>query len=397
VFQIKGRGQPRVSLLLFLAVVAGALSAMLARSRSAGADQANPATVPPTTAPAAGAGAGDDPLLHAEYQQYKWSRNDPPVRMIAKDEGFCFLSEVGGHFAGGGEAASVYIGDDGFWYLGGHAAQDLWAKAYSIKLSRKIVASVVGPPNPADVAWRDTTPVLTHEGDQTTRELIAHELAAMPSDPEGMMALADDWRKTSETMTRKHQRLIEPHVFRLYDLAINNLSGAPRDAALHRLWAAQLALAQDRLDDLGAWHINGGDWSATPDGKIEGHGNSEIVLTNKLPPDCFIEFHMMPVEGIRTRIKFQGTDLYVGNEGFTHHIEVYGAETQRGVPFPYVSGDEMKIGIKFAGKGFELYINGELMSRGTRKTVPDNMGIAISAGDDWDGGTTRFWGFKITR
>jgi len=58
-------------------------------------------------------------------------------------------------FAGGGEATYVYIGDDGFWYLGGHAAQDLWAKAYSVKLSRKIVASVVRPPDPADVAWRE--------------------------------------------------------------------------------------------------------------------------------------------------------------------------------------------------------------------------------------------------
>jgi len=27
--------------------------------------------------------------------------------------------------------------------------------------------------------------------------------------------------------------------------------------------------------------------------------------------------------------------------------------------------------------------------------VPENMGISISSGDDWDGGTTRFWDFKI--
>ena len=359
------------------------------------ADPAAPATAPSTTSQAANL---SDDLLHVEYQQYTWNRNDPPVRMIAKDEGFCFLSEVGGHFAGGGEATSVYIGDDGFWYLGGHSAQFLYAKAYSVKLPHKIAATVVSPPNPADVAWRDAQPVLTREADKNIRELLARELTAMPSKPDELMSLADDWDKTSRDAPVEQRRVVEAHVFRLYEKAINRLvrpDGPGLVAARRRLGALQIAMSNRRLNDLGAWHINGGDWSTTPDGKIEGHGNSEIVLTNKLPPDCSIEFHVMPVEGIRTRIRFQGTELFVGNEGFTHHIEVYGAETQRGVPFPYSSGDEMKLGIKFAGKEFELYINGELMAKGTRKTVPENMGISISSGDDWDGGTTRFWDFKI--
>lgn len=53
-----------------------------------------------------------------------WHQGEPPVRLLRKEEGFCALSGVTGHFQGGGEAVRVYLGDDGYWYLGGESQQD---------------------------------------------------------------------------------------------------------------------------------------------------------------------------------------------------------------------------------------------------------------------------------
>lgn len=46
------------------------------------------------------------------------------MRLIRKDAGFCALSLVTGAFAGGGEIVKVWIGPDGFWYLGGQSGQE---------------------------------------------------------------------------------------------------------------------------------------------------------------------------------------------------------------------------------------------------------------------------------
>jgi len=53
-----------------------------------------------------------------------WRQGEPPLRLIREDEGFCALSLVTGHFQGGGEVVKVYVGDDGYWYLGGQSGQE---------------------------------------------------------------------------------------------------------------------------------------------------------------------------------------------------------------------------------------------------------------------------------
>ena len=53
-----------------------------------------------------------------------WHHGEPPVRLIRQDEGFCALTLVTGHFQGGGEVVKVYIGEDGYWYLGGQSGQE---------------------------------------------------------------------------------------------------------------------------------------------------------------------------------------------------------------------------------------------------------------------------------
>jgi hypothetical protein len=63
------------------------------------------------------------PGFKAEYKLHKWSKGQPPVRLIHKDDGFACLSGIGGAFHGGGESARVQLCDDGYWYLYGRSAQ----------------------------------------------------------------------------------------------------------------------------------------------------------------------------------------------------------------------------------------------------------------------------------
>lgn len=52
-----------------------------------------------------------------------WEQGQPPLRLIRASEGFCALTGVSGHFQGGGEGVRVYVGDDGYWYIGGKSMQ----------------------------------------------------------------------------------------------------------------------------------------------------------------------------------------------------------------------------------------------------------------------------------
>ncbi len=72
--------------------------------------------------------------FRAEVKEYRWSSGDKPVKMIAKSEGFCYLSMVGGGFRGFGEEAKVYVGPDDYWYLDGKTGgTPLRARAISVR------------------------------------------------------------------------------------------------------------------------------------------------------------------------------------------------------------------------------------------------------------------------
>jgi hypothetical protein len=62
--------------------------------------------------------------LGGQVETAKWSQGQPPVRLIRVEEGFCALTQVTGSFQGGGESVRVYVGDDGYWYLGGDSQQE---------------------------------------------------------------------------------------------------------------------------------------------------------------------------------------------------------------------------------------------------------------------------------
>jgi hypothetical protein len=72
-----------------------------------------------------------------EYKTFEWEHNAAPVKMIHKDEGFCYLADIGGAFNGGAEVARVYVGDDGFWYLHGSTGQGFMVvRAIAVKMTR---------------------------------------------------------------------------------------------------------------------------------------------------------------------------------------------------------------------------------------------------------------------
>ena len=394
-FVHQGRRRWTLPTLILAVGLSCAIPTLLQRSAHRARADEGSAPPPPAPPPAPSTAAGAESLT-TEYRQYEWQRGGAPVRMISKDEGFCFLSAVGGHFAGGGESVRVYIGEDGFWYLGGSAAQELWGKAMSVKFSHKLATSVVPAEDPNETAWHAGLPELAKSDDAAIKELAKRELAAMPSDPEGLMGLADAWNAATAKQELVERRLAEAHVLHLYAMATGKLDGDGLATARHRLDVLRIALANRQLNDLAEWKVAAGNWSATVDNQIEGSGDCVLDLKNPLPADCFLEFHVNVVEGMRPRIEFPGTGMEVGNEGDFHQFIVVGAETQRGVSVPYVNGQELKFGVKFAGKAFEFYSNGELMAKGTRTNVPQSLRVILSGGDGWSPGTTRFWGFKVS-
>jgi hypothetical protein len=72
--------------------------------------------------------------FRAIYSEAVWDVTTGPVKMIHKDEGFCFISGVSGRYEGNGEVANLTVEADGFWYLEGKAAQrTMTARAIGVR------------------------------------------------------------------------------------------------------------------------------------------------------------------------------------------------------------------------------------------------------------------------
>ncbi len=62
-------------------------------------------------------------IFRPEVSEYRWMHPEPPVKMLHKSEGVCFLSGLHGTLEGGGEGVKVALGDDGYWYLSGKSVK----------------------------------------------------------------------------------------------------------------------------------------------------------------------------------------------------------------------------------------------------------------------------------
>jgi hypothetical protein len=73
--------------------------------------------------------------FRALYSEAVWNPKTGPIKMISKDEGFCFISGVGGKYEGASEVARVYVGEDGFWYLDAQSRQNsMSVRAISVRI-----------------------------------------------------------------------------------------------------------------------------------------------------------------------------------------------------------------------------------------------------------------------
>lgn len=76
--------------------------------------------------------------LSLTYSFYDWKLGDKPVKMLHKDIGFCYLIGINGALSGGGEAAQITLGKDGYWYLSGRSlAGGLNLRAVGVKVAVK--------------------------------------------------------------------------------------------------------------------------------------------------------------------------------------------------------------------------------------------------------------------
>ena len=82
-----------------------------------------------------------------------WEQGQPALKLIRKEEGVCALTGVTGHFQGSGEQVRVYVGDDGYWYLGGTSHQEgVAADCVIVHFPSAAIAPSTPPTPPAPLA-----------------------------------------------------------------------------------------------------------------------------------------------------------------------------------------------------------------------------------------------------
>jgi hypothetical protein len=351
-------------------------------ARSAGAADQPPPPQPAAQAP-----------MRVDCVEYRWNRGDPPVRMIRKDEGVCYLAQVQGKFAGAGESVGVYVDDDGYWYLSGASGQEgVAASAIAVRFPGKWVVNVARAPS-----GRVLTDLgaLSKSDQAAVREAAAEELKpGAEADPETQFARATTWLTLAEKDASPLKGYMTGHAIDLLRSAAPALSEALAAKATKLADEHTVAFAAKHLNDLAHWDVAKGTWEATPDGKIRGAGDSGMTFRVPLPADGEYSFHVMVLEGMRPRVSFGGTGLTVGNEGYERVLDAHGAQAQRGVKFPYRYGQDLRVTVRFDGPDYEVLIGGELTSKGTRKTVPPSIKLRLSGGDDWSKGACLFWGLE---
>lgn len=160
--------------------------------------------------------------------------------------------------------------------------------------------------------------------------------------------------------------------------------------------ASPLAALNASLNRLTDWTVEEGIWSIVETGRLRGEGPSDIDFDPDLPPNATISFHMCVVKGMRPRIRFNGPDIYVGNEGYSRKINVHGkVKDLTGDALDYKNGEEIAVRVSFIGNDhFEVHLNDDVLT-GTCQPHA-KIHLRLSAGDWWSKGTTDFWDMHIT-
>lgn len=149
------------------------------------------------------------------------------------------------------------------------------------------------------------------------------------------------------------------------------------------------------LDRLADWTVDDGIWSIVESGRLRGEGPSMIDFDPDLPPQSTFSFHLCVVKGMRPRIYFDGPEIYVGNEGYSKKITVFGKVKElSGEALNYKNGQEIAVRISFVGSGrFELQLNDNILTGVCQPHA--KIHLRLSGGDWWSKGITDFWDMHI--
>jgi hypothetical protein len=109
-------------------------------------------------------GAGEISTNYHASWSFVWYQGWGPVPMGSTSDRFCFLTEVQGRFAGGGEAVHVYISGGG-WWLGGSSFQ-VGVKASALCIPRNYYSQNLNFTN--EYFWSQGN-YATHMGSDTNR------------------------------------------------------------------------------------------------------------------------------------------------------------------------------------------------------------------------------------
>jgi hypothetical protein len=238
---------------------------------------------------------------------------------------------------------------------------------------------------------------LTHiaKGDDMALKSLALQENKSAGTSEETLALAEGWFAAAKKEPEPIRESLQRHAIKLYNQGVKGKSGTELAAENKRFVGLKLAVASRDMNLLQNWKIANGKWTQAPDGKIRGDGNSRANFKQKLPQDFYIQFRMSVASGMRPRIYFGGTQMFIGSDGPTQHLSAHSTKSYRGVTRKYVNGEEMLIGVRFRGAHFDWYANGERIGRGERAVVPEYVTIGIRGGDNWSRGTTLYWDFKV--
>lgn len=161
-----------------------------------------------------------------------------------------------------------------------------------------------------------------------------------------------------------------------------------------------LAEKAKRLNDLTTWRVENGRWTQTSAG-IVGSGDSYLIWGERLPCPVVLEFDMTVMKGMRPRVHFGGTDLFIANEGYSSTIGLYARDQRhqkeiRGDRLPYKVGEKLAVRVVFSNDTVTLWVNGR-EQQSARYTPPPYIGLSIQGGDGWSPGETVFGNFRVSK
>jgi len=205
---------------------------------------------------------------------------------------------------------------------------------------------------------------------------------------------------TTGATSEAHMRLIKVETGQIILAASARLAGTaaaaadktPATAAANAA-PGDAALAQS-MSSIKNWTVKVGAWKQSGQ-KLRGEGESMIDFNDDLPADSKISFSMNVVNGMRPRIYFDGPKIYIGNEGFSRNIWVYGeaAANLEGPHIEYENGQTLRVSIVFSGDTFELTVNNKKITGNCHRS--DYIRMRMSAGDGTSKGPTEFWAFRV--